>query len=215
MTKLATGERINRAADDPSGMISSEQLRAVLAELEAETNSLQRVSAVASTADAALAEVSELQSESAAIEVALANDAGYSDAERDALRASVASNDQAIERIATTTTFNGQAVFDGSVELSVGESSVAIGDIRGLDAGAVNELRGRLGAFQKDTVEPRINAIGVAMENVAAAESIVRDTDYASETAEHSRVQALSLTAMAALGMVGDQHREAVLGMFG
>ena len=43
---LATGQQINRAADGPAALISSENLRAVLAALEAEAATLRRADAV-------------------------------------------------------------------------------------------------------------------------------------------------------------------------
>ena len=42
LERLATGQRINRGADDPAGLISSENLRAMLSALEAEVRSLNR-----------------------------------------------------------------------------------------------------------------------------------------------------------------------------
>lgn len=212
----STGVRINRAAgggDDASGVISSESLRAVLASLESESAALQRVNAVAATADAALGEISSLKRESEAIEVALANRAGFSDAERAALRDSLAQNQAAADRVAASTTFNGQVLLDGSVELRVGESSLSIGGARGLDADAIDQMRGAIGLFQRDTISSRIESLGIAIQNITEAESIVRDTDFAAVTASGSRLEILGLTAIAALGMV-DENRQAVLGLF-
>jgi len=50
-------------------------------------------------------------------------------------------------------------------------------------------LRGRLGGFQKDTLATTINSLGVALENVTAAESAIRDADFAKETADLTRSQ--------------------------
>ncbi|MFZ2874261.1 MAG: flagellin [Phycisphaerales bacterium] len=52
-------------------------------------------------------------------------------------------------------------------------------------------LRGRLGAFQKNTVGATIRSLGVSVENTAAAQSIVRDADFATETAQLTRSQIL------------------------
>ncbi|MEM7806565.1 MAG: flagellin [Planctomycetota bacterium] len=53
-------------------------------------------------------------------------------------------------------------------------------------------LRGRLGALQKNVLETNITSLGVALENVTAAESDIRDADFASETAQLSRAQILT-----------------------
>jgi flagellin len=56
----------------------------------------------------------------------------------------------------------------------------------------VSSLRGRLGAFQKYTLGSTINSLGVAFENITAANSSIVDTNFASETANLTRYQILS-----------------------
>lgn len=55
----------------------------------------------------------------------------------------------------------------------------------------VATLRGRLGAFQKDILETNVNSLNVALENVTASESAIRDADFATETAAMTRAQIL------------------------
>ena len=55
----------------------------------------------------------------------------------------------------------------------------------------VAELRGRLGAFQKDVLKSNVNSLSVALENVTASESAIRDADFAAETAALTRSQIL------------------------
>ncbi|MDB5305270.1 MAG: Flagellin [Phycisphaerales bacterium] len=52
-------------------------------------------------------------------------------------------------------------------------------------------LRGRLGAFQKDILDTNTSSLNVALENVTASESDIRDTNFASETASMTRAQIL------------------------
>jgi flagellin len=63
----------------------------------------------------------------------------------------------------------------------------------------VAQLRGRLGAFERFTIGSTINALGVALENVSAADSAIRDTDFAAETANLTRAQILSQAAATVL----------------
>ena len=63
----------------------------------------------------------------------------------------------------------------------------------------VSSLRGRLGAFQKFTLGSTINSLGVAYENISAANSAIRDTDFAQETANLTRYQILSQSATSVL----------------
>jgi flagellin len=55
----------------------------------------------------------------------------------------------------------------------------------------VSTLRGRLGAFQKEILDSNVNSLSVALENVTASESAIRDADFASETAALTRAQIL------------------------
>lgn len=69
----------------------------------------------------------------------------------------------------------------------------------------VSKLRGRLGAFQKNVLGSTIRSLGVALENTSAAESSIRDTDFASETAELTRSQILVNAATNVLAIANNQ----------
>lgn len=53
-------------------------------------------------------------------------------------------------------------------------------------------LRGRLGAFEKNTLNTNMNSLNVALENVTSAESSIRDADFAKETSNLTRAQILT-----------------------
>jgi flagellin len=78
----------------------------------------------------------------------------------------------------------------------------------------VSSLRGRLGAFQKNVVASTINSLGVSFENTAAAESVIRDTDFAAETADLTRRQILAQAATQALSLSNAQP-QSVLALLG
>ncbi len=78
----------------------------------------------------------------------------------------------------------------------------------------VSSLRGRLGAFQKNTIGATISSLGVSLENTAAAESSIRDTDFARETASLTRQQILSQAATQVLAIANAQP-QAVLALLG
>ena len=78
----------------------------------------------------------------------------------------------------------------------------------------VASLRGRLGAFQKYVVGSTIASLGAALENTAAAESSIRDTDFAVETAELTRRQILSQAATHSL-IIANAQPQAVLQLLG
>jgi len=78
----------------------------------------------------------------------------------------------------------------------------------------VASLRGRLGSFQKDTLTTTINSLRVARENVTAAESAIRDADFAAETSNLTRAQILvnSSTAILQIANAAPQNVLALLG---
>ncbi len=78
----------------------------------------------------------------------------------------------------------------------------------------ISTLRGRLGAFQKNTIGSTIRALGVAFENTSAAESVIRDTDFAAETAELTRSQILVNAATNTLAIANAQP-QSVLSLIG
>jgi flagellin len=55
----------------------------------------------------------------------------------------------------------------------------------------VTSLRGRLGAFQRTSLETNKNALGDTLANLTDAESAIRDADFAAETAALTRAQIL------------------------
>ena len=59
----------------------------------------------------------------------------------------------------------------------------------------ISGLRGRLGSLQKNTLDKTINSLTVTKENLSAAESAIRDTDFATETSALTRSQILVQSA--------------------
>lgn len=55
----------------------------------------------------------------------------------------------------------------------------------------VSVLRGRLGAFERNTLQPNVRSLQIALENVTSSESQIRDADFAKETSELTRAQVL------------------------
>jgi flagellin len=78
---------------------------------------------------------------------------------------------------------------------------------------AINQiasLRGRLGGFQKDTLVTTINSLRVARENITAAESAIRDADFAVETSNLTRAQILVSSATVVLQLSNAQPQNAL-----
>jgi flagellin len=78
----------------------------------------------------------------------------------------------------------------------------------------VSTLRGRLGSFQQNTIGATIRSLGVSLENTTAAESAIRDTDFAAESAELTRSQILVSASTSALSIANSQPQN-VLSLLG
>ena len=77
---------------------------------------------------------------------------------------------------------------------------------------AITTLRGRLGAFQKTTLETNINALNDTLEALTDAESSIRDADFAEESANLTRAQILVKSGTSVLG-IANQNPQNVLSL--
>ncbi|MBF0289973.1 MAG: flagellin [SAR324 cluster bacterium] len=73
-----------------------------------------------------------------------------------------------------------------------------------------SEERGKLGAFQKNTLQSNLNNLRNAAENLTAAESVIRDSDMASEMSDFTRNQIMMQTSTAMLAQA-NQKQQTVL----
>lgn len=78
----------------------------------------------------------------------------------------------------------------------------------------VTGLRGRLGAFQRTTIETSKNALNDTLSNLTEAESLIRDADFAAETANLTRSQILVQSGTRVLS-IANQNPQNVLALLG
>ena len=78
----------------------------------------------------------------------------------------------------------------------------------------VTNARGKLGAFQANTLETNTNSLRVSMENLTAAESTIRDVDFAAESAQFTKNNIL-VQASTAMMAQANQLPQAVLKLLG
>ncbi|MEX0824712.1 MAG: flagellin [Pirellulaceae bacterium] len=116
LTRLSTGLRINKGADDPAGLIASESLRSDITGLNKAITNTKRASQIISTADSALGQVSSLLNDIRGLVVEASNNGALSDDEIAANQLQIDSSLEAINRIGQTTTFQGRKLLDGSLD---------------------------------------------------------------------------------------------------
>ncbi len=114
LERLSTGLRINRASDDPAGLIASETLRSEIKTIGQAIDNSTRAMNVISTAEGAMSEISSLLLDMRALINHAANEGANSAEELKADQLQVDSLIEAIDRIANTTQFGGEKLIDGN-----------------------------------------------------------------------------------------------------
>ena len=208
---------MNSAADDPSGLVISEQMRAQADGLAQAIRNSHDGTNLVKTAEAALNEVHSLLRQMRTLAVHAANSGVNSD---EAVAADQAQLDKAVEvhhphlrhnalqrqatagRTYSSMTFQIGANSTDTVSVSITSMSATALSITGLtlstdaataistidDAIAtVSTARSELGSIQKNTLETTINSLSVAEENIRASESTIRDADIAAEMVTFTR----------------------------
>ncbi|MBN1256968.1 MAG: hypothetical protein JXA52_04615 [Planctomycetes bacterium] len=114
LQKLSSGYKINVAADDPSGLIISEQLRSQTHGLQRAIQNSQEASNVLGIAEGALIEINEILRTLRALALHAANSGVTAPDQIRADQAEVDSAIQTINRIADTTKYSDQYLLNGS-----------------------------------------------------------------------------------------------------
>jgi flagellin len=220
MERLSSGYRINRAADDAAGLAISERLRGQIGGLDQAQRNVQDAISLVQTAEGSLTEVHEMLHRMRDLAVQYKNGSLAAN-DRNAIQSEINQLASEIERIGTSSEFNGIKVLnttqtlsfqvgasDGHVIsmslISLGANAGGIGttyyqltqtsttDIAKIDA-AIDVV-----SAQRSTFGAIQNRLGYTLENAAiyqenltASESRVRDVDMAREMVNFTKLQIL------------------------
>lgn len=123
MEKLSSGERINRAGDDASGLAVSEKMRAQIRGLnQASQNASNGISFIQTT-EGYLQETTDIMQRIRELAVQSSNGI-YSDEDRMQIQVEVSALISEVDRIASSAQFNGMNMLTGRFAQSTGENSV-------------------------------------------------------------------------------------------
>ena len=111
--RLSSGLRLNSAADNPSGLAVSEQLRARIGGLNATVTNTSRAVNLVQTAEGALAEVNTQLTQIRGLAVQAGNQAILGETGLQAIQDQISMAVESIDRIAETTQFAGRPLLDG------------------------------------------------------------------------------------------------------
>jgi len=165
MARLSSGRQINKAADNPAGLIISEQLRAQMEEFAVRIDSAERTANALTTADDALGGISEILISVRGNAVAMANDAALPEEARQALQGQIDNSLDAINRIASSADFGGQPLLQGGFTAALGDVEITLGMANTSSIGGEGE-----GESLSTIGSGGINEV---FENIAAAVDVI------------------------------------------
>ena len=250
--KLSSGQRINKAGDDASGLAVSEKMRMQIRGLNQAQKNIQNGVSFIQATEGYLQETTDILGRIRELSIQSANGI-YSDEDRMQIQVEVSQIIDEVDRIASSAQCNGMNMLtgafaensatgrimqfhiganvdqnarvyigtmtaqslglvgmqgDATAKLSISSPDSANMAIATLDSAltSVNKQRADLGAYQ-NRFEMAAKGIGVASENLQAAESIIRDTDMASEIVEYTKNQILTQSSVAMLAQANTQSQ--------
>ena len=230
MEKLASGLRINRAADDAAGLAVSEKMRGQIRGLEQAQRNTQDGISFVQTAEGAMNEISAMLVRMKELNVQKLNGT-YGSGDKTNIDSELSALGAQIDSILTDTKFNGINITSGAtiqtgdasgVTISIG--SISTTGISGLSASTTltsietaikntSTERAKLGALQ-NRLEYTSNNLGTTIENLTASESRIRDTDMAREMVNLTKNNILLQASQAMLAQANSQP-QGVLSLLG
>jgi len=245
LAKLSSGSRINKAGDDAAGLAISEKLKANIRGTQQATRNAGDGISMIQTAEGGLNEVSNILIRLRELSVQSASDT-IGDQERKFSDLEFQQLTQEIERISTSTVFNGKNLLNGEgerLDFQIGimndpkndrlsynpQDTSARPEALGMDGlgvatkeasqenlmkiddaiNNVNANRASLGALQ-NRLASTISNLEVRNENLSAANSRIRDTDIAQESAELMKNNILSSSSVAVLAQANNNGSQAL-----
>jgi flagellin len=240
MERLSSGFRINRAADDAAGLAISERLRGQINGLDQAQRNVQDAVSMVQTAEGSLTEVHAMLQRVRELAVQYKN-GSLSTADRTAIQSEVNQLASEIERIGSSSEFNGIKLLNSAQTISfqvgsedgqtitvatvslggtsgVGTSYIALtstgaSDISEIDAAIdnVSAQRATFGAVQ-NRLEYTLQNAAIYQENLTASESRIRDVDMAAEMVNFTKLQILQQAGTSMLAQA-NQGSQGVLSL--
>jgi flagellin len=181
LQKLASGYRINNAADDAAGLAVSEKMRRQINGLNQATDNAENGISLIQTAEGGMNEISSILQRMNTLAVEASNGT-YDDTDRENLQAEVDALITEIDRIANSTDFNGIKLLDGNtitntgVTFQIGSENVTDQQVKltiaSMTAGALGDDTNKIKDVDistQDNAKTAINTIKGAIEDVDTA----------------------------------------------
>ena len=232
-TRISSGLRINKAADDAAGLAVAENLSAAYRSGRVAMRNINDGVSVVQIAEGATGEVVNIIKRMRELSVQSASET-LDDDERAYIQDEFVQLATEVDRISLSTEFNGTALGDGvttQLDVQVGINNTAndrititVGDLRstviGIDTASIDlstatgaqsaidsfdtaldtvaSYRSDYGAVQ-NRLDSSLRNMETYTENLAAAESQIRDADFAYETSQMAKDQILQQAGVSVL----------------
>lgn len=224
MERLATGQRINRASDDPAGMAAGDSLKAELNAITRQIDRLTFEEKRLGAIEGAESVITDLLLELSGLVVSAASTGGAGPREREAAQESADAILKTLNHLAANTTFDGNLIIAYRSSKSLGLAALARGGEENLINGDLEKAqksvedalaslttsRAGVGIRQND-IHAEVQVLRAQFENLTAARSLIMDTDYAAEMAEMVRRTMLREAARFVTQLALEQNRSVVL----
>lgn len=240
LERLSTGKQINRASDDPSGLITATKFQARIRSLEKQLVSFEREGSFLGAQEGALSVLGDLAIELNEITVQAANTGANTPEEQQALNDRASSIITAIDQIQTSSRFQGNTILTGfgssdlasiqiqSTDPDTGDPitrEATLADLpsllesdpkhaQELAEQAATRISARRGAIgnRLNAIEAEGNVILSELTNTEGALSLIEDADFATESAKLVRSQILEQATVQTI-LIQRQQLESMLGL--
>lgn len=205
MERLSSGLRINSAADDAAGLTISEGLRSQISGLEVASRNVQDGVAVIQTAEGALSNVHSILGRMRDLSVQAANDSNNTES-RTAIKTELDGLGNELNRIVSSTSFNGIKLLDGTagttgkmsfqVGANGGDDNAIVVDMKDMTAALGTAIAATADAGSTLTVDTAANAKAsiTALDTIIDAVSTQRSALGASQNRLQSASQGIAVT---------------------
>lgn len=233
--KLASGYKVNRAADDAAGLSISEKMRAQIRGLNQAVNNAEDGISLIQTAEGNMNEMHSILQRMEELAVKAANDVNEAE-DRTTIADEMGQLKDELTAIADRAKFNGKALksFSGYLQIgankddhmqitvkvnvtiastTVDSHSNASATISAVQKAIkdVSAQRSKLGAVQ-NRLDYTVNNLQNYAENLTDAESRIRDTDMAAEMVNYSKANIVQQAAQSMLAQA-NQSTQGVLSL--
>jgi flagellin len=178
MQRLSSGLRINSAKDDAAGLAISDRMTSQVRGLNQATRNANDGISLAQTAEGAMQESTNILQRMRELAVQSANDSNTG-TDRASLQKEVAQLQQELDRIATTTSFNGKKVLDGTFTAQSFQVGANAGETISFSVGGASSTQ--IGAHQHK-VDGTINTSVAATTNAVLAQTLTVSGSLGTDT---------------------------------